>query len=84
MAMDNRRVVTAGHGAMAEAYAVDSKVTAKQQEQIAELIHRFLADDYKVRTDAARQIESLGMVAEPQLRTAMRHEDAEIRVISAN
>ena len=40
----------------------------------------FADDSYAVRMSALAEIEKFGMIAEPQLREAMRAEDAELRV----
>jgi len=81
MTADNRFVVTSGQGSTAEVFALDlRKATADQRRRIAEFIQHFLDDSYEVREAAAEEIVAIGLAAEPQLRDAMQHDDAEVRV----
>jgi WD40 repeat protein len=83
MTTDNRLVVTSGWGTIAHVFALDLRDPAPDEaERIASVIERFQHDSYDVRESAAEEIVRIGLPAEPQLRLAMNHDDAEVRVRS--
>ncbi len=78
---DNRLVATSGWGTIAHVFVLNLHDPAPDEvERIALLIERFQDDSYDVRESAAEEIVRIGLPAEPQLRQAMNHEDAEVRV----
>ena len=81
MTADNRLVVTCDHSSAAEVFVVALRdATTDEQLQIAKLIEQFQDDGYEIRDSAAKELVRIGMIAEPQLREAMNHKDAEVRV----
>lgn len=81
MTSDNKRVVTSGNGSTAEVFAVEPhEPTADEQKRIAALIEQLTGDRYDVREAADAALAKIGMLAEPQLRAASDHRDAEVRV----
>jgi WD40 repeat protein len=81
MTTDNRLVATSGWGTIAHVFALDLHDPAPdEQERIASVIERFQDDSYDVRESAAEEIVRIGLTAEPQLRQAMNHDDADVRV----
>jgi WD40 repeat protein len=54
--------------------------TGELTQQIEELIAEWNDDDYGKREEASRRLIELGMVAEPQLRAAMKSESPEVRI----
>jgi WD40 repeat protein len=81
MTRDNRRVVTASHQSAAYVHRVSlSAASADEESRIDALILQLADPSYATRIAADSALAKLGMIAEPQLRAAMQHADAEIRV----
>ena len=81
MTDDNRLVATSGRGSTAEVFAFDLRDRSTEEKLlIAKLIEQFQNDSYEIRDSAAKELVKIGMAAEPQLREAMSHKDAETRV----
>jgi WD40 repeat protein len=56
------------------------RASANEQLTITKLIEQFQYDSYEKRDSATKELVRIGMIAEPQLREAMNHKDAEVRV----
>jgi WD40 repeat protein len=80
---DNRFVATSGRDSTADVFAVELRdATDEERQRIAQLIEQLRDDRYENRDAASKEIARIGMLAEPQLREAMNHVDAEVRLRS--
>ncbi len=78
---DARLLAAAGGQEGVQVFPIDLRPPhAKQAARIATLIKQFENDDYELREAASRELEQIGMPAEPQLRAGMKSSDAEARV----
>jgi WD40 repeat protein len=81
LAADIGLIAVAGMNDGVQVFPIDLRTAdAKQSSRITELIKKFADDDYKVREAASRELEKIGMIAEPQLREGIKSPNAEVRV----
>ncbi len=78
---DNRLAITASHNTTTDVYRLELDPPAKDRlQRIKHLIAQIDFEDYAVRESASKQIEKIGMAAEPLLREALKSASPEVRI----
>jgi WD40 repeat protein len=81
---DNRLFVASSFDSAAQVFELNVRAASTTEtSRIAALIKRFEDEDYSVREATSRELEKIGLAAEPLLREAMtKSTDAEVRLRS--
>ena len=78
---DNRTLVICNDTPVIKLVPVSLEaLTEERKQHIADLIATWHDDDYSKREAASAKLVEVGMIAEPQLRDAMKWESAEVRI----
>lgn len=73
------RWLAGAFGSSVAVYRIDRSADEPTKKEVAALVAKFNDDSYALREAAHRALADVGMMAEPQLRTALSSESAEVR-----